>query len=71
MTKEIDNKLFINSIFEKIINILNDNNINVQKDWYKNYFIDIDESNFEFQGLYVEMKSLYDIKEKNLLFCLI
>ena len=63
LTKEINNKLFTSSIIEKIINIINDNNIIIQKDWNKNYFLDIDESNFEFNELFVEMKPLYDIDE--------
>ena len=64
LTEEIDNELFIRSIIEKIINILNVNNIIFQKDWYNNYFLDIDESNFEFKGYSVEMKPLYDINDE-------
>ena len=66
LTKNFDYlnyKLLLSKIIEKITNILKKEYIIYDKDWYNTYFLDINESNFEFKGLIIEMKPLYDISQ--------
>ena len=64
LTKNIDYNLLLSKINEKISLILKKKYVIDKKHWSNTfYFLDIDERNFEFNGLFVEMKSLYDTKK--------
>ena len=64
LTKNIDYDLLLSKINEKISLILKKKYVIDTKHWFNAFsFLDIDESNFEFNGLFVKMKHLYHIRK--------
>ena len=62
LTKNLDFHFLLNKITEKISNIVKIEYIRVEKHW-SSFFFEVDESNFKFNKLIVEMSPLYETRQ--------